>query len=338
MGAHVKAAYTPGEQCAEDLSGGHDHPQWNTHVVGSPISHSLSPVIFDAAHVGVHCERAEVPRGALADFLRTDGKNDRGESVTMPLKKEAFQVCDWVDPQASAVGSINTLVIGDLTDSHGSSGSRGSSIPSSPCIPGSYIRGYNTDIEGIVQAIQESEETALLPRRRALILGSGATASSALAALQHLGFEEIAIAARRSSGEGTVFEVAEKLAQPIEYLPLSDVAAAIPRSDIVIATLPSGVADPLADELARAGADASSCSVLDAAYKHYPSALTQAVLSAGGKNIPGYEMLIHQGLAQAQLFTGRTPNSEAVHRAIRARIAQRRKHQAEARCRCNGDA
>lgn len=334
----------------------------HTHVVGHPIAHSLSPAILAAAGVGIHCERADVDRGELAAFLAGPGKADRGLSVTMPLKKEAFSICTQVEDLAMRVGAINTIVIEEAdTDGdagaqdeqmiHGSQGAqrthsyahgaqaqssqsgenvqgganaessqRGQQIEHSRPSAGRTIYGLNTDVAGIVQAIRETlgEEAAFT---NAVILGSGATAGSALAALQDLGQPQTRICSRRRVMDNSVFAVAQRLGVSVEHAPLTDVHEHIEQADIVISTLPAHVADPLAQRLR--GLRLPDLAVLDASYNPYPSDLTTAVLAAGGTDIPGYEMLIHQGIEQARIFSGREPDAEAIHAAVRAHIQQR---------------
>ncbi|MCI5825301.1 MAG: hypothetical protein MR006_01370 [Arcanobacterium sp.] len=322
----------------------------HTHVVGQPIAHSMSPLIFSAAGLGIHCERAEVGAGELARFIAGPGSGDRGLSVTMPLKKEAFTVCTWVHNRAAQVGAINTLVIGELPANtvvaeefsaaphiretatehsaaswQGAQYSPGSSLtagvarlPSQPQrVP---IYGINTDISGIVAAVRETLGSAAQVSA-AVILGSGATASSALAALQELHVHQIRVCARRYHTVGSVFEVAHRLGISVEYVPLAQAAQQLRDSDLLISTLPAHVADPIAMQLAAMRLP--QLAVLDAAYNPYPSALTQMVVAAGGIEIPGYEMLIHQGIEQARIFSGREPDTAAIHQAVRTEVQLR---------------
>lgn len=272
-------------------------PEVRTFVVGDPIAQSLSPELLAAAGVGIHCERALVPAGQLANFIRSERASDAGGfSVTMPLKREAFAVCDWVSPKAAQVGVINTIVRnGDAA-----------------------LFGDNTDVLGIVAAVR-----AHFPKRhftKGVILGSGATAASALAALQALHVPAVTVCARRApAAGGAVYEAAQRLGVSVQYRSLA--AQAVPvvlDTQLLIATLPFRIADPLASQLQAMKADLSSVAILDAAYRPYPSQLTAAVTAAGGTAIPGYEMLIWQGVAQARLFTGREPNMAAMRNAVLA--------------------
>ena len=275
-----------------------------TQVIGSPISQSLSPVLLGAAGLGIKCERIEIHSGELHDHMASlEAAGIAGLSVTMPLKQEAFSVCDTVDDLARQVGAINTIVF------------RASPGASDSCI----TTGYNTDVAGIVAAVRE-QCGASSQFGQGAILGSGATASSALAALRELGVKRVTVCARRSGGEDTVFAAAKRFGISLDYCPLELAAELIGNGRLVISTLPFGVADVIAAAINAERMDCSKVTVLDAAYVPYPSLLTQAVLDHGGMSVPGYEMLIHQGLAQAQLFTGQEPNADAAHQAVTAAL------------------
>lgn len=302
----------------------------HTHVVGHPIAHSLSPVIFAAAGVDIHCERADVERGHLADFLAGQGREDRGLSVTMPLKKEALSVCTHIDDLAVRVGAINTIVVGKIDCAEDVGAQRGRQyqwIPNAhrrqlanTPVEDTAVYGCNTDVAGIVAAIRETlgDEATF---SNAVILGSGATASSALAAVQELGQPHTLICSRRHVMQGSVFAVAQRLGVPVEYAPLTHAHEYMEHADLVISTLPAHVADTLAQRLR--GAHVPNLAVLDVSYDPYPSALSTAVIAAGGIDIPGYEMLIHQGIEQARIFSGREPDTDAIHATVLAHVQRR---------------
>ncbi|MGE3285325.1 MAG: shikimate dehydrogenase, partial [Pseudonocardia sp.] len=141
-------------------------------VLGSPIAHSLSPVLHRAAYAelgldgwsyGMHeCDEAGLP--GFVDGLGTDWA---GLSLTMPLKRVALQVADEISPLAAATGAANTLVLR----------------------PGSRFAD-NTDVAGLVAALGRGSGAT------ALVLGAGGTAQAALAALRELGICDVTVAVR----------------------------------------------------------------------------------------------------------------------------------------------
>ena len=144
-------------------------------VLGSPIAHSLSPALHRAAYRGlrlagwsydaIECDEQGLP--ALLDSL---GPEWAGLSLTMPLKRAVLPLLDDVEPLVAEVGAANTVVF-----------------------TGGQRRGFNTDVGGIVTALSEAGVT---PEGNVVVLGNGATACSALAALRQMGATDIAVAVR----------------------------------------------------------------------------------------------------------------------------------------------
>ncbi|MEI6109044.1 MAG: shikimate dehydrogenase, partial [Actinomycetes bacterium] len=129
-------------------------------VLGSPISHSLSPVLHRAAYEALGLphtyEAIEIDESQLAEFVKSLDENWLGLSLTMPLKEVAFQVAHTIDETARLSGSINTLIFAD------------------------QISAHNTDVLGIMDSLTEF---GIGSPRSAIMLGAGATARSALLAL-----------------------------------------------------------------------------------------------------------------------------------------------------------
>lgn len=169
-------------------------PRHRAAVIGSPVAHSLSPVLHRAAYADLGLEGWEyAPRdvapGALAGVLAElaapcgPGPVWAGLSVTMPHKQAMLPALDVVDPLAAAVGAANTVVA-----------QRSGTGPA-------LLAGFNTDVAGVVGALRETGGgTRWAEGATALVLGSGATACSALAALAELGAARLIVAARNHAG------------------------------------------------------------------------------------------------------------------------------------------
>lgn len=274
-------------------------------VIGSPIAHSLSPVIHRAAweRLGLagdwEYRSAEVDRGGLGAFIAGLDPQCRGLSVTMPCKQAVMPLMDVVDPLAAAVGAMNTVVPG-----------------------AGVLTGFNTDVHGITAAIAEARAArGLGPARSACVLGARATASSALAALGALGVTRTTVVARRFSGPGSVVAAAARMGVGIDQVLIGDTAraGAALAADIVVSTLPAGAADPLA-ALVRPGGH--QC-LLDVVYAPRDTALRRAFEAGGAVIAEGTEMLIHQGAQQVRLMTGRDPDTGVMRAALEAEVASR---------------
>ncbi|CAL9579489.1 Shikimate dehydrogenase (NADP(+)) [Nocardiopsis dassonvillei] len=248
-------------------------------VLGSPIAHSLSPVLHTAAYAamglddwsyGLH----ECGEEGLEPFLAGLGPEWAGLSLTMPLKRRALELADRVQDLAVRVGGANTLVRGEAG-----------------------WTAHNTDVEGIVAALAEAGVDA---PRSAAILGAGATAASALAALRALGLTDpVTVLVRDASRAGPVAAAAERLGHRIEVAPLAEAEPHL-GVDLVVSSLPPGAADGLAEPLAESGAD-----LFDVVYAPWPTTAARRVAEAGGRVVGGFPMLLHQAVAQVRLMTGR---------------------------------
>lgn len=282
-------------------------------VIGSPIEHSLSPVLHTAAWGSVgapdswHYHRYEVTQDTLPGFMSAREPNMLGLSVTMPLKQAMIPLLDAVDPQAQAVGVVNTVVES-----------------------AELLTGFNTDVHGIMAALHEERAAAGLDTPhpeaqpagerahsslRAVILGGRATASSALAALGSLGVHDITVAARQFAGPHSVLMAAARLGLSFTQLPWQHTDAvieAINAADIVISTMPAGVTD----ELALKVTPRADASLLDIVYSPWHTPLVDAWHKVGGHIVHGSEMLIHQAAQQVHLMTGRTPDIEVMRAAL----------------------
>lgn len=122
-----------------------------------------------------------------------------GLSVTMPHKQTVLPMLDAVDPLATVAGAVNTVVAQRAGTGR------------------ALLTGFNTDVAGIVGALREAapadadDGTAAGGGARALVLGSGATACSALAALAEIGATDLVVAARRHAGPGRAAAAAHRM-------------------------------------------------------------------------------------------------------------------------------
>jgi shikimate dehydrogenase len=276
-------------------------------VLGKPIAHSLSPVLHRAAYEALGFadwtyEQVECDSDGLAGYVESRGPEWAGLSLTMPLKRTVLPLLDHVDHLADATGGANTVVFRP---------------------EGRY--GYNTDVQGIVDALTEAGATAL---GSITILGAGATACSALAAVGELGAAGADVVARDPSRAAALLTTADRLGLQARLRPWSDFGknpepgknrAVVP--DLLISTVPVGAADDYAERL-RLTHQAPPV-VLDVVYHPWPSPLAQAAVAAGSTVASGYAMLLHQAAAQVELMTGKPAPLEAMRQAGEQELARR---------------
>ncbi|MDO5633626.1 MAG: shikimate dehydrogenase [Micrococcus sp.] len=262
-------------------------------VVGSPIAHSLSPVLHRAAYrvlgAPLHYDRHEVPDGGLAEFLSevASAPGWRGLSVTMPHKQDAARLAGQVSDRVALLGAANTLVW------------------DSPHAPGQWW-AHNTDVDGIIGALRFAGLAALPPGASVAVLGNGGTATAAVLAARDLGADAVAVHVRSAARAAAVVELAKRIGLRAAAHRLEDFPGAAESYAGVICTLPPRAADPLAAALEQRGRCEGPAlpRLLDVAYDPWPSALAQAWQARGGSVVSGIEMLLYQAREQVALFAG----------------------------------
>ena len=153
-----------------------------------------------------------------------------------------------------------------------------------------------------------------------LLLGAGATACSALAAMRALGVGEVAVAVRDRQRAADLLAVARRLGMTVR---LADFGRQPPASSwqVLISTVPAGAADIYAQQLLRG--DLVPAAVLDVVYHPWPTGLAVAAEKTGAGLILGFELLVHQAARQVELMTARTPPTAAMRRAGQAELRRR---------------
>lgn len=260
-------------------------------VLGKPIAHSLSPVVHNAgyaaaglagwSYTAIECAEAELP-GLVADL----GPEWAGLSLTMPLKEVALAVAGEVSPVAAAVGAANTLVRR----------------------PDGSWYADNTDVPGVVAVLTEAGVTA---GARVTVLGAGGTARAALAAAARLAASSVTVVARRPESVDALRPVAAAVGVPLSGVPWSDAAEHL-RADVVISTVPKGVAD----QLALSADWRPSTVVFDALYDPWPTPLAASAHAAGCRIVSGLDLLLAQAVGQFEAFTGKSAPVPAMRAAL----------------------
>jgi shikimate dehydrogenase len=275
-------------------------------VLGQPVGHSLSPVLHTAAYVdlgltGWTYERVEIGDGpALRAFVESLGPEWAGLSLTMPLKRLVQPLLDTLSPTAAAVGSVNTVVLGDAS-------------------PGRA--GHNTDVHGIVEALREAGVRQLTPGR-SVVLGGGATAASAVAALARLGDPATTVVVRSLERAAEVVQAAERLGLTPRLVRFADVEPAVVAGcEAAVSTVPASGGEAVTSLVDRVGP--VSGVLLDVVYEPWPTPVATAWAGAGGEVVGGFVMLLHQAVEQVRLFTGRVPDVEAMREAGLRELAGR---------------
>lgn len=265
-------------------------------MLGHPIAHSRSPALHTAAYqvLGLPWEYGmrDLTGEQLVDFVRSRDESWRGLSLTMPLKRDVLPLLDRRDELVDLAGGANTVLFADDGTLH----------------------GFNTDVHGITEAFSRAGVTAL---DQVQLLGSGATASSVLIAVQRLGARRVLVSARDAGRARHLVDLGARLGLVVSVGPWAAAADALPQADAVVSTVPGSAAIDLAFPRRLRAASV----FFDVAYEPWPTPLAASWLAAGGRVVSGLQMLLHQAVMQVRIFasgSAQTPLSQeaAVERAM----------------------
>ncbi|MFB7221581.1 shikimate dehydrogenase [Streptomyces sp. NPDC056227] len=250
-------------------------------VLGSPIAHSLSPVLHRAAYAELGLtdwsyDRFEIDEQALPGFIEGLDSSWAGLSLTMPLKRAIIPLLDSISETASAVEAVNTVVFTE----------------------GGRRLGDNTDIPGMIAALRERGVEKV---ESAAVLGAGATASSAVAALAAMCTGPVTAYVRSRERGDEMRGWGERLGVDVRIADWTDAGQAL-RAPLVIATTPAGTTDALAGAVPDAPG-----TLFDVLYEPWPTGLAAAWSSRSGAVVGGLDLLVHQAVLQVEQMTGRSP-------------------------------
>lgn len=261
-------------------------------VLGSPIAHSLSPVLHNAGYRAAGLEgweytRIECTAEQLPGVVAGAGEEFRGFSVTMPAKFAALEFAGESTERARAIGSANTLVR-----------------------TGAGWRADNTDCEGIAGALDELLGGA--PVRNALVIGAGGTARPALWTLGAWGVEKLCVLNRsdRSNEVRPLVRGAE-----VDFVGFdADIKHLAMEAEVIVSTVPAAALAPYAEDLGHAP-------VVDVIYDPWPTPLATAAAANGHRTVGGLVMLAAQSYSQFEQFTGVPAPREEMRAALLAHFS-----------------
>ncbi|MFD0428527.1 shikimate dehydrogenase [Streptomyces zhihengii] len=249
-------------------------------VLGSPVAHSLSPVLHNAAYAamgltGRTYERFDVDEAALPGFVDALDADWAGLSLTMPLKRAVIPLLDEISETAAAVEAVNTLVFTE-------DGRR---------------TGDNTDIPGMIAALHERGGEGGVRRRARRRRHRVLRAGRPVAPVHRAGHRLCAQRGRASEMRGW----GERLGVDVTVADWADAAQAL-AAPLVVATTPAGTTDALA-----AAVPARPGTLFDVLYEPWPTRLAAAWAERGGAVVGGLDLLVHQAVLQCEQMTGVSP-------------------------------
>lgn len=263
-------------------------------IIGDPVEHSLSPVMHNAAYEALSIDNEFVFTAAhvLSENLEIAIKGARslgihGITCTIPHKVEVIRFLDEIDPIAAKIGAVNTIL-----NKNGK------------------LIGYNTDWIGTVTPL---EEKTILEGKKVAILGAGGASRA------------MAYGVTERKAHLTIFNRTLENAQVIakdfnaEASDLSDLSN-LKEMDIIINSTSVGMADQADVSLVPSEFLHRDQIVFDAIYKPNMTRLLHNAQSAGAQIICGFEMLLHQGVAQFEIYTQKKAPFDVMKEVVTATL------------------
>ena len=272
-------------------------------LIGNPVSHSLSPIMQNAAiqylgldliYMAIPCKNEDLE--IVVNSLKK--MNCKGLNITIPFKQKVFDMCSEISPVAKKVKAINTLKLNDNKD---------------------WI-GTNTDIDGFIYPLKKLN----LIKKSSLILGSGGAARSVIQGLIELKLSKITIISRKKNSLNeliTNFKNDIEIEGLVNTNPKND--NLIPETDLIINTTPVGMSNSTnIDELPFGQGFWDSINsktiVYDLIYNPSPTPFLKFCDKKGCMTIDGTQMLIAQGAKSLSFWTnGLEVPFEVMHDALK---------------------
>ncbi len=258
-------------------------------LIGNPVSHSLSPIMQNAAlqylgldliYIAIPCkdEDLELVLNSLKKI------NCKGLNITIPYKEKVFNLCSEISPIANKLKAINTLKLS----------------------PEKEWSATNTDVEGFIYPLK----TLNLTKKQSIVLGSGGAARSVIQGLINLNLSRISVVSRNKSSLDELIKNFENQIEIQGFLNNDNQAQnLIEESDLVVNTTPVGMKTakdeinilPYGESFWRSLK--SKTIVYDLIYNPAPTHLLKFSANKGCMTIDGLQMLVAQGLKSLSFWT-----------------------------------
>ena len=263
-------------------------------VLGSPISHSLSPHIHSLAYefLGVKADysRFEVKSGELSKFLLSHSELN-ALSLTMPLKEEALLIADYVSDLSTQISSGNTLT--KLDEKW-------------------YLT--STDVAGFTESIASNN---VLLDGAVLVIGSGATARAFVASCNaddRLQSGQVHVIHRNPERQKQMRTAAPNLDLVFHQW---DSCSLINEMSLVVNTTPAGVADVFGEAI-----DKPRGVFFEALYNPWPTRVLEKWRNQDGRTIDGIDLLVHQAISQVEIFSKKTVDRKTLSALMRSKAIE----------------
>ena len=291
-------------------------------VVGSPVAHSMSPAIHNAAfeqvgHDGVYVpllvnEGYESFKAFMETFLAFEPLHLRGLSITIPHKENALRYLKEkgarVDPLAESIGALNTIVITRPNSELGTQNSE--------------LKGFSTDYPAILDSITTALNITRddLKNYRVAVLGAGGTGRTAVATLAHYGATVVVYNRTLDRAEKLADEFNGKTGKVVaaRFEKLCDSCCQIYLNTTSVGMHPNVGTSPIDGQDLTFTPDHL---VFDTIYNPIETKLLVQAKAVGAKTVSGVEMFVRQAAGQFEAWTDKPAPTDLMRRVVEDRLA-----------------
>jgi shikimate dehydrogenase len=266
-------------------------------IIGDPVEHTLSPVMQNAAFKETGLDYVYLPFRVKKEDLAgavegIRGMDFAGINVTIPHKVAVIPFLDEVDALAARIGAVNTIVY-----------------------RGGKLKGYNTDAAGFYQAI--SEQGISVAEKKITILGAGGAARAIAFILAEKGAELMILNRSLDSARAIAERVFQTLRIEVKTgtLIAGNLKTVLDKNDIVVNATSIGMLPDVNETPVPAGLLRKGLTVVDIIYNPLKTRLLREAEEKGCRVIGGLEMLVRQGAASFELWTGLQAPVEVMRKA-----------------------
>jgi shikimate dehydrogenase len=273
-------------------------------LIGHPLKHSISPAFqqaaFDHEGLDVRYEKWETPEAELAATVdRLRHVSTLGANVTIPCKEKVIPLLDELSDTAARIGAVNTVVN-----------------------RGGRLTGFNTDVEGFVTSLNQ-DAGYRLRNRKVVILGAGGVARAVVFALLN---EEVTSITVFNRSVEKARALVRSFARSAGRIPLAappwtelETSAALQDCDLLVNCTSVGMRYSATENESPLSADLipKDALVYDLVYNPEETPFLREAKKAGAETLGGLSMLVHQGAASFELWTGKIPPVDIMLRTAR---------------------
>jgi shikimate dehydrogenase len=274
-------------------------------LIGSPVEHSLSPIMHNAAFKALNLDYAYVAFNVSESQLKNaiygiKALGIHGVNVTTPHKTTVIKFLDRLDESAAEVKAVNTILNVD-----------------------SKLIGYNTDGIGAIKALEE--HGVLLKDKKVILLGAGGAARAIAFSLIKNGCKLVIFNRTFNKAKKLVKELKKKnkkIEVSCYMLSEENLKKELKDANVLINATLVGMRPKENESLVKKEFLNSSLYVFDIVYDPLETKLLKDAKSVGANVINGLEMLIHQGAASFKIWTGKDAPIEVMRNAIRLKLLE----------------